>query len=95
MRQNFATYNPAVAEFDYMVKRSIDDGAGHQIPAPMINFSRNPLWPWEFGNVMLQESSDGMENMKPVKRDPSGKVDNVQCLLSALILYDAAEAAVS
>ena len=94
VRQNFATYNPAVAEFDYMVKRSIDDGAGHQIPNPMINFSRNSLWPWEFGNVMLQESSDGMENMKPVKRDPSGKVDNVQCLLSALILYDAAEAQV-
>jgi phage terminase large subunit-like protein len=95
VRQNFATYNPAVAEFDYMVKRSIDDGAGHQIPSPMIHLSRNSLWPWEFGNVMLQESSDGMENLKPVKRDPSGKVDNVQMLLSALILYDAAEATVS
>jgi phage terminase large subunit-like protein len=57
----------------------------------MIHFSENPLWPWEFGNVMLQESNDGMENLKPVKREINGKVDNIQMLLSALILYDAAE----
>lgn len=95
VRQNFATYNPAVAEFDYMVKRSRMDRAGHQIPDPMIHFSKNPLWPWQFGNVMLQESSDGMENLKPVKRDANGKVDNVQMLLSALILYDAAEASIN
>ena len=91
VRQNFATYSPAVKEFDYMVKRSRDDGMGHRIPDPMIHFSENPLWPWEFGNVMLQESNDGMENLKPVKREANGKVDNIQMLLSALILYDAAE----
>ena len=95
VRQNFATYNPAVAEFDYMVKRSKDDGCGHQIPDPMIRFSRNSLWPWEFGNVMLQESTDGMENLKPVKREANGKVDNIQMLLSALILYDAAESQIN
>jgi hypothetical protein len=34
-----------------------------------------------------------MENMKPVKANssPSCKVDNVQMLLSALILHDAAD----
>ena len=95
VRQNFATYSPAVKEFDYMVKRSIDDGMGHRIPDPMIHFSENPLWPWEFGNVMIQESNDGMENLKPVKRDMNGKVDNVQMLLSALILYDAAESQIN
>jgi phage terminase large subunit-like protein len=91
VRQNFATYNPAVNEFDYWVKRSKDDGCGHQIPAPLIHFSRNSLWPWEFGNVMLAESNDGMGNMKPVKREPNGKVDNIQMLLSAVILYDASQ----
>jgi phage terminase large subunit-like protein len=95
VRQSFSTYNPAVAEFDYMVKRSKDDGMGHQAPDPMIHFSRNSLWPWEFGNVMLQESSDGMENLKPVKREANGKVDNIQMLLSALILYDAAESQIN
>ena len=93
--QTFATYNPAVAEFDYMMKRSRDDGFGHQIPDPMIHFSRNSLWPWEFGNVMLKESNDGMENVKPVKREANGKVDNIQMLLSALILYDATEAQIN
>jgi hypothetical protein len=36
-----------------------------------------------------------MENMKPVKREANGKVDNVQMLLTALILYDAAESQIN
>lgn len=81
VRQNYATYNPAVLEIDYMVKSN----------PPMIRFSANPMWAWEFGNVLLDESSDGMENHKPVKANPNTdgcKVDHVQCLCSALILYD-------
>lgn len=93
VRQNFATYNPAVAEFDYMVKRSRDDGFGNQIPAPLIHLSPNPLWPYCFGCCKLAESNDGMDNVKPIKKDGSAacKVDPVQMLLSGLILYDAAE----
>ena len=84
VRQNFATYNPAVLEMDYMVKNE----------PPLIMFSDSPLWPWQFGNCMLMESNDGMENHKPVKANPGSdacKVDNVQCLLSALLLYDQIE----
>jgi phage terminase large subunit-like protein len=97
VRQNFATYNPAVSEFDYMVKRSRDDGMGHQVPDPMIHLSMNPLWPYCFGCCTLQESNDGMGNVKPVKRDDGAgtKVDPVQMLLSALILYDQAETQIS
>lgn len=93
VRQNFATYSPAVKEFDYMVKRSRDDGAGHQIPDPMIHLSMNPLWPYCFGCCTLAESTDGMENFKPIKKDGSAatKVDPVQMLLTGLILYDQAE----
>ena len=39
--------------------------------------------------------SDGMENLKPVKRDANGKVDNIQMLLSGLILYDAAQSQIN
>lgn len=81
VRQNFATYNPAVLEMDFMVKND----------PPSIQFSPSPLWPWQFGNCVLMESNDGMENHKPVKANAGSdacKVDNVQCLLSALILYD-------
>ena len=51
------------------------------------------MWPWQFGNCVLAESSDGMENRKPIKRQTDGscKVDNVQMLLSALMGYDMAE----
>ena len=93
VRQNFATYSPAVKEFDYMVRRGIQTPDGKVTPNPMIHLSQNPLWPWEFGNVSLQESSDGMENLKPVKANASAscKVDNIQMLLSALILHDAAD----
>ena len=35
------------------------------------------------------------EFMKAVKREPNGKVDNIQMLLSAVILYDAAESQIN
>lgn len=78
VRQNFATYNPLVEEMDYMIKAE----------SPLIRFSNNIMWPFEFGNVVLAESNDGMENKKPLKRDEHSKIDNVQALLSALSLFD-------
>ena len=85
VKQNFATYNPVVGEFDYLVNRQGEDGA-------LIAFSPNPMWPWQFGNCVLAVSSDGMENRKPVKANnsPGCKVDSIQMLLSALILFDMA-----
>lgn len=90
VRQNYATYNPAVGEFDYMVKRSRLDPSGKSIPEPLIRLSMNPLWPYCFGCCVLEES---YENVKPVKRDHSAacRVDPVQMLLSGLILYDYAD----
>ena len=90
VRQNFATYSPAVKEFDYMLHRGIQTPDGKVIPNPMIHLSANPLWPWEFGNCQLAESTDGMENLKPVKATASAscKVDNIQMMLTALILHD-------
>ena len=97
VRQNFATYTPAVQDFDFYVKHSRDDGMGHMIPDPLIHLSMNPLWPYCFGCCVLQTSNDGMNNIKPVKKDhkASTKVDPVQMLLSGLILYQAAEAAIN
>lgn len=93
VKQGFANYTPVVQQFDYLVKRAVDDGAGHLIPQPLIHLSPNPLWPYCFGCVKLQESNDGMGNLKPIKRSDSAacKVDPVQMLLSGLILYNAVE----
>lgn len=97
VKQGFGNYSPVVKQFDYYVKRAIDDGAGHMIPQPLIHLSANPLWPYCFGCVKLQESNDGMGNLKPVKRSQSAacKVDPVQMLLTGLILYNAAEKAIN
>ena len=97
VRQNFATYSPAVKEFDYMVKRGIQQPDGKVTPNPMIHLSPSPLWPWEFGNCQLAESTDGMGNLKPVKANSAAscKVDNVQMLLSALILHDMADGSIT
>jgi phage terminase large subunit-like protein len=76
--QTFATFNSPVQEMQFMIKND----------PPLIHFSHSPLWGWEFGNCMLQESNDGMENTKPVKCSANSKIDNIICLLMALHLYD-------
>ena len=57
-------------------------------PVPFISFSPSPLWPWCFGNCVLE--IDGRENKRPVKRSQSDscKVDPVQALIMALDLYE-------
>ena len=97
VRQNFATYSPAVKEFDYMIHRGIQAEDGRVESNPMIHLSPSPLWPWEFGNCQLAESTDGMENMKPVKANSSQscKVDHVQMILSALLLHDQADQSIA
>ena len=63
----------------------------------MIHLSPSPLWPWEFGNCQLAESTDGMGNLKPVKANSAAscKVDHVQMVLSALLLHDAADGSIT
>jgi len=63
-------------------------------PEPFITFSANPLWPWCFGNAVLE--IDGRENKRPVKRQPgvdSCKVDPVQAIIMAIDLYERYEGA--
>ena len=62
-------------------------------PVPFISFSPSPLWPWCFGNCVLE--IDGRENKRPVKRSQSDscKVDPVQALIMALDLYERYEGA--
>jgi phage terminase large subunit-like protein len=54
---------------------------------PFISFSMNPLWPFCFGNAVLE--IDGRENKRPVKRaqTDSCKIDPVQALIMAMDLY--------
>ncbi len=56
-------------------------------PIPFISFSPSPLWPWCFGNCALE--IDNRENKRPVKaaQSDSCKIDPVQALIDAMILY--------
>ena len=77
-RQNYATFNPLVLEMDYLIKND----------PPAIRFSQNALWQWEAGNMVLDTSTDGMDNRKPRKRDAGSKIDNFIALLEALHGFD-------
>lgn len=57
-------------------------------PVPFIRFSMSPLWPFCFGNAVLE--IDGRGNKRPVKRaqTDSCKIDPVQALIMAMDLYE-------
>lgn len=58
-------------------------------PVPFISFSPSPLWPFCFGNAVLE--IDGRENKRPVKRQAGSdacKIDPVQAIIMALDLYE-------
>jgi len=80
VRQNFANYNPIIEDLNYLILSE----------PPVIRFSNTAMWIWEFSNVALAESNDGMENKKIVKANKSAscKIDNVQCLANAMSVYN-------
>ena len=57
-------------------------------PVPFISFSHSPLWPFCFGNAVLEIDNRG--NKRPVKREQSKscKIDPVQAIIMALDLYE-------
>ena len=57
-------------------------------PVPFISYSNSPLWPFCFGNAVLE--IDGRGNKRPIKRSQadSCKVDPVQAIIMALDLYE-------
>jgi phage terminase large subunit-like protein len=57
-------------------------------PIRAMSFSNSPLWPFCFGNAVLEV--DGRGNKRPVKRaqTDSCKIDPVQAIIMALDLYE-------
>jgi hypothetical protein len=77
--QTNATFNQPVDRLTFLLKDT----------HTTLSFSPSPLWPWEFGNVALDQDLR-MQNKKPIKRNGSDscKVDNVQCLCMAFYLEE-------
>lgn len=85
--QTFASYNPAVIKAENCIK----------CDPPLLHFSMNPMWPWEFGCCQL-ETDVRMNNRKPLKRNPGSdacKVDHVQALCTGFILEEMFEGKIS
>ena len=58
-------------------------------PQPWLYFSESPLWPWCFGNAVIEESREG--NRKVLKATPTQKVDPVHALIDALYCFNLSE----
>lgn len=76
VQQNYMTFNGLVGELEYMTLSS----------SPRLFFSNSPLWPWEFGNVKIEESKEGLR--KVMKSQADNKVDNIHALIDALYCFD-------
>lgn len=74
--QVFSNYNASVQKIDYCFGGVVT-----------LRFSPSPLWPFEFGNCVLEEDTR-YGNKKPLKRTANAKVDNVQCLCSCFNLEE-------
>lgn len=77
--QTYMTFNGLIGELEYMILN----------PQPWLNFSASPLWPWQAGNVKIEESRDG--NRKILKSGANAKIDNWHALVDALYCFDLAE----
>ena len=87
--QNPDPYVQVVSQLNSEFNAPTDDlYAAMFAPVPFISYSASPLWPWCFGNAVLE--IDGRGNKRPVKRaqTDSCKIDPVQAIIMALDLYE-------
>jgi phage terminase large subunit-like protein len=84
--QSAMVQNPRILELEHMILEA----------EPWIQFSANPMWPWQFGNCMaeLNTISDLRRLMKGGPR-ATHKIDNVAALEDALYLFDMREGRIS
>ena len=77
--QTFMVFNGLISDLEHMMLS----------PQPWLLFSESPLWPWCFGNAVIEESREG--NRKVLKATPSQKVDPVHALIDALYCFNLSE----
>ena len=83
--QTAMTQNPRIGELEYFI---LDE-------ENIMNFSLNPMWPWEFGNAATVLNTSDLRRI--VKGGPasSHKIDNIAALENALYLFDLTEGKVT
>ena len=58
---------------------------------PWINFSENPMWPWQFGNTGVELTSSNLRRICKGGPQKTHKMDNVAALVDALYCFDLSE----
>ena len=74
VKQTYGTFTSPVESFEIAAR------TGH------VSFNANPVTAWCFGNAVMDE--DKLENRKPVKRTPSGKIDGAITSVMTFYLYN-------
>ena len=82
--QTSMTQNPRIAELEHMI---LDK-------EPWIQFSMNPMWPWQFGNCGVEINNTDLRRI--VKGGThTQKIDCVAALVNALYCFDIAQGRIS
>ena len=74
--QTFLATNGLVQELEYLI---LDSRA-------WLKLSPSPLWPWQFGNCMMEVTTAGLR--RPIKSTHNAKVDCVHALIDTLFCFD-------
>ena len=83
--QTSMVQNPRIAELEHMILEK----------EPWLEFSMNPMWPWQFGNTACETSSSDLRRLCKAGPQPTHKMDNVAALVDALYGFDLSENRIS
>ena len=79
--QTTITQTPRISELEHMILEK----------EPWINFSMNPMWPWQFGNTGVEVTTTDLRRVCKGGAQKTHKMDNVAALVDALYLFDLSE----
>ena len=79
--QTAMAMNPIIGHLEDMIKEK----------EAWIEFSGNPMWPWQFGNCACEINNSNLRRIIKGGPRPSHKIDSVMALLDALWCFDVSE----
>ena len=79
--QGAMTQNPRIKEIEDMI-------LGQE---PWLQFSMNPMWPWQFGNCACELGRNDLRRITKGGPQASAKIDNVAALENAMYCFDLSE----
>lgn len=83
--QSAMVFNPIIGHLEEIILA----------PEPWIDFSANPMWPWQFNNVAIEIGRSDLRRFVKGGPAPTHKHDNISALGDAMYLFDLSENRVS